>query len=128
MCKMIPEDYYRDIQNMDVSVYRRPSVWGPPLWMFLHTIALVYPPNPTQDDKKWYLRFFNTLPHVLPCSTCRSHLESYIRENPVILISRAHLVQYVFDLHNHVNTEYKKKRALNFQTAFRKYRASCIKK
>lgn len=124
---MIPEDYHRDIQNMDVSIYRRPSVWGPPLWIFLHTIAMVYPSNPTQNDKRWYLRFFNTLPHILPCSLCRTHLESYIKNNPVVLTSRVDLVQYVFDLHNHVNTQYKKKKAISFPTAFKKHRALCKK-
>ena len=28
-----------------------PEIWGPPAWMFLHSISLAYPKNPTDVDK-----------------------------------------------------------------------------
>ena len=28
------------------------SVWGPPLWHFLHTMSFNYPTNPTEKEKK----------------------------------------------------------------------------
>ena len=29
------------------------SVWGPPMWHFLHTMSFNYPVNPTAEDKKY---------------------------------------------------------------------------
>ena len=30
------------------------SIWGPPLWHFLHTMSFNYPVNPSSEDKKYY--------------------------------------------------------------------------
>ena len=30
------------------------SIWGPPMWHYLHTMSFNYPVNPTQDDKKHF--------------------------------------------------------------------------
>ena len=38
-----------------------PNIWGPSAWIFLHTITLQYPEKPTDDDKKKYYVFFNSL-------------------------------------------------------------------
>ena len=35
-----------------------PKIWGPPGWLFLHTITFNYPTNPTEEDKKYYKNFF----------------------------------------------------------------------
>ena len=32
-----------------------PEIWGPGAWLFLHTITLNYPTNPTFEDKENYL-------------------------------------------------------------------------
>lgn len=44
------------------------SIWGPPLWHFLHTISVNYPINPTLKDKKIIIIFFiifNMFYHVI---------------------------------------------------------------
>ena len=38
-----------------------PEVWGPGAWLFLHTISLNYPTNPTYEDKENYKTFFTSL-------------------------------------------------------------------
>ena len=43
------------------------SVWGPPMWHFLHTMSFNYPINPTAEDKKNYSEFIYNLRYVLPC-------------------------------------------------------------
>ena len=35
-----------------------PKVWGPNAWIFLHSITMNYPKNPTNEDKEKYRTFF----------------------------------------------------------------------
>ena len=50
------------------------SVWGPPMWHFLHTMSFNYPVNPSAEDKKHYSDFVYSLRYVLPCKYCRINL------------------------------------------------------
>ena len=50
-----------------------PKIWGGGAWNFLHSIALSYPANPTQQDKNDYKNFFLSLDKILPCETCAKH-------------------------------------------------------
>ena len=34
-----------------------PKIWGPHAWVFLHTITLNFPENPTPEQKKYYKDF-----------------------------------------------------------------------
>ena len=33
------------------------KIWGPHAWIFLHSITMAYPENPTDNDKK-YMKIF----------------------------------------------------------------------
>ena len=60
------------------------SVWGPPMWHFLHTMSFNYPINPTAEDKKHYSDFIYNLRYVLPCKYCRINLTSNLKANPLL--------------------------------------------
>lgn len=82
----------------------QPSVWGPPLWFFLHTISLNYPPEPTREQQVQYYRFFVSLGDVLPCKHCRESYATWIEQLDLnVFRSRATLAKWVYDLHNTVN-------------------------
>ena len=49
-----------DISQLD------PSIWGPPYWFVLHSIALTYPANPNEVIRKKYYNFIQNLPLFLP--------------------------------------------------------------
>ena len=49
----------------------RTKVWGPPAWIFLHTVAHNYPLKPTRQDRKNYKNFFKSIGYILPCKYCR---------------------------------------------------------
>ena len=90
----------------------KPDVWGPHAWIFLHSITLEYPDNPTDEDKVNIVNFINSLSLVLPCQKCRInfglHLEKYPLTNKV-LESKTNLVKWMIDIHNCVNVTNNKK-------------------
>lgn len=82
-----------------------PTVWGPKLWFFIHTIALNFPENPTFEQKKSYESFFENLKYIIPCDKCRLHYTQRQQVNPVskYLTDPNALFMYTIDLHNEVN-------------------------
>ena len=50
------------------------SVWGPAIWLFLHTMSFNYPNNPSPQQKKQYRDFILSLQYILPCIYCRKNL------------------------------------------------------
>lgn len=90
----------------------KPEIWGPHAWIFLHSITLEYPENPTNDDKVNMLNFINSLGNVLPCQKCRVNFNNHLQKHPVnqyVLSSRSNLVKWLIDIHNDVNVMNNKK-------------------
>jgi hypothetical protein len=82
------------------------SVWGPPMWHYLHTMSFNYPVNPTPADKKHYKDFIINLQHVLPCKYCRMNLTNNFKKKPLQMCnmaSRDTFSRYVYELHEIVN-------------------------
>ena len=82
-----------------------PNVWGPHAWIFLHTITLNYPNNPSELDKLEIMNFFHNLPTILPCQTCALHFKENLKKYPISkhFHSKKDLVQWLIDMHNEVN-------------------------
>jgi hypothetical protein len=110
------------------------KIWGPALWTGVHSVAFGYPIEPTDDDKKNYRNFFESLHHVLPCLYCRVSYGEFIKtENTIItdevFNSRNNLTKWLYELHNRVN----KKLGVNYGVAYddhvkkyESYRAKCV--
>lgn len=103
----------------------RPEVWGPHGWIFLHSITMNYPDNPTKDDKKKIKKFFDALQYVLPCNSCSKHLQKHIKKHPLsdkVLESRHNLIKWLMDIHNAANKAGGKK-VLSHREAYKEMRA-----
>ena len=84
----------------------KPDVWGPHAWIFLHSITLEYPDNPTNEDKLNVMNFFNSVGSVLPCQKCRVNFNLHLKKNPLtekVIESKTNLVKWMIDIHNCVN-------------------------
>jgi hypothetical protein len=109
------------------------SVWGPPLWHFLHIISFNYPVHPTKKDKKNYRNFIINLKHILPCRYCRDNLKKNLKELPLRnkdLESRDSFSRWMFKLHELINTMLDKKSGLKFcdvRERYEHFRARCTK-
>ncbi len=73
--------------------------------LFLHTITINYPENPSKEEKEIYRKFFNLLGDVLPCEKCKAHYKENIKEYPINLESREEITKWLFDIHNIVNNK-----------------------
>ena len=107
------------------------SVWGPSLWMTLHTVSLNYPTHPTATQRKQYKRFFDTLQHVLPCGKCRDNLTSNLcttRYGAHVFQNRDTLSRWVYDLHKCVNAMLGKDTPVTYtkmRHTYENFRARC---
>jgi hypothetical protein len=107
------------------------TVWGPPMWHYLHTMSFNYPVEPTEDDKKNYRNFVLSLQNVLPCKYCRMNLKTNLKQLPLTMEtmkSRDTFSRYVYNLHELVNKMLNKKSNLTYcevRERYEHFRARC---
>ena len=82
-----------------------PNVWGKHGWIFLHSVTMAYPDEPTENDKQNYKEFFNSVSIVLPCKVCRKHLKQHMDELSIdnALRNKKTLVEWLINIHNKTN-------------------------
>jgi hypothetical protein len=97
-----------------------PKIWGPPMWISLHSITLNYPDKPTTCQQNMIKEFFWNLQFVLPCEMCRQHYSEMIRTHPPIVTDRKSLVYWLIDRHNDVNRRLGK-REYTYDEVIKKY-------
>ena len=80
------------------------SVWGPALWIFLHTSATF------SEDAGAFCSLISSLAGTLPCPECRAHLRAYVARMPpeAVIVDSASALRYVQSLHDHVDMITKK--------------------
>jgi hypothetical protein len=97
-----------------------PVIWGPPMWISLHSITLNYPEKPTTCQENMIREFFWNVQFVLPCEMCRNHYAEMIRTHPPITKDRRSLVYWLIDRHNEVNKRLGK-REYSYEEVLQKY-------
>ena len=84
-----------------------PEVWGPIVWYNFHILSYSFDVN----EKQRYIRFFKSIPYILPCIVCTDHfklaLASYPSEKNCI--NQKKIVTWLCDIHNIVNIRLYKK-------------------
>ena len=107
------------------------TVWGPSMWMFLHTMSFNYPVHPTEEDKHKYRNFVLSLRNVLPCKYCRMNWTKNLQDHPLTMAhmkDRESFSRYIYDLHETVNAMLHKKSNLTYDEVkerFEHFRARC---
>lgn len=83
-----------------------PHIWGKHAWIFLHSVTMTYPDDPSNEDKKIYKNFFESLDKILPCIICRVNYKKHINNVPIdnFLHSRRSIVEWLINIHNQTNT------------------------
>jgi hypothetical protein len=112
------------------------KIWGPSMWVSIHSVCAGYPMKPTNKHKQNYKHFFENIGNVLPCSHCRDSYQQFIKETPTqlnnkTLKNRASLVKWGYDIHNKVNKKLGVDYGVTYEDVaikYEKYRAKCNKK
>lgn len=113
------------------------KIWGPSAWKFLHTASFAYPLEPTEDEKREYRSFFNSLQYVLPCSLCRDSYKKFIHGeiDPKLKLTdnvfknRDTLTRWLYDLHQAVNAKLDIDYGISYEDVverYEAYRATCV--
>ena len=109
------------------------TVWGPPIWHYLHTMSFNYPTNPTPKDKTHYRETILNLQYTLPCGKCRNNLIHNFKQLPLtrsMMKNRDTFSRYVYNLHELINKMLKKKSGLSYEKVRERYehfRSRCAK-
>jgi hypothetical protein len=91
--------------------------WGPSLWSILHTIAKLYPNNPSIKDKNMAFQLTKYLALILPCTTCQKHyIQNYTRYKPEFS-SGNKFFKWTVKIHNLVNKK-NNKHQINNEKAY----------
>jgi hypothetical protein len=107
------------------------SIWGPAMWHALHTISFDYPVHPTNEEKKHYKEFIESLKYVLPCKYCRLNLTNNLKIYPIRecnMKNRDTFSRYVYNLHEIINKMLGKKSGLSYcdvRETYEHFRSRC---
>lgn len=100
-----------------------PTVFGPYFWSVIHMTALSAGKELPDDKAQAYIRFYESMPDILPCAQCGKHL----RENLDMLPpDTADLFRWTVDLHNLVNSQLNKPE-IPYEKALRYWSTRCTK-
>jgi hypothetical protein len=108
------------------------KVWGPPGWIFLHTITFNYPKRIDDDNKehvqkRTYTReLLENLQYTLPCKYCRKSFKKFLRELPIedYLGGRDRLSWWLYAIHNKVNAKLRAQESEAVDHQYRKVAAA----
>jgi len=107
------------------------SIWGPAMWHALHTISFDYPVHPSNEEKKHYREFIESLKYVLPCKYCRINLTNNLKIYPVRechMKNRDTFSRYVYNLHEFINKMLGKTSGLSYcdvRERYEHFRSRC---
>ena len=77
--------------------------WGKITWYFIHTFCERIDEAFFVNNRETVLKILSSVCSMIPCPTCRSHADQYLKKNPMIKIVRnkEELKAYFFRFHNH---------------------------
>ena len=86
-----------------------PEVWGPPIWLFFHTITSKVKEGLDVNVYKGLFRIIKTICKNLPCPTCSSDATQFLSKiNEDVINSKQKLINNMYIFHNYVNKKNKK--------------------
>ena len=81
------------------------------LWHIFHSFSVMYPENPTEEEKLRTKNFINkiTTHIVIICSSCSKNKDTFIANYDIDLAvsSKTNIIQFFCDYHKEVNIKYR---------------------
>ena len=81
-----------------------PNKWGPPIWIFFHTLAEKINPDKFNEVFPTLFNFITRICRVLPCPDCSQHATQFLsRVNPQGVRDKNDFKNIMHIFHNAVN-------------------------
>jgi hypothetical protein len=97
------------------------KTWGPLGWATLHSVAAVYPDNPTDSEMNLITRWIESFRMCIVCEKCKLHFTTLLAEYKAMYpdwnASRKNLSLFVLRAHNTVNIRQVSKPVLSVDEA-----------
>ena len=81
------------------------------LWHIFHSFSVMYPENPTEEEKSRTKNFINKITTHLSiiCSSCSRNKDTFIQnyDTDLAVSSKTNLIQFFCDYHKEVNIKYR---------------------
>ncbi len=111
------------------------KIWGPGLWIGLHSITFGYPVKPTEEQQKNYKQYFILQGDVLPCKYCRESYKQITSSGKTkitdeVFKNRETITRWLYDVHEAVNKKLGVNYNITYEDVVKKYeafRAKCKK-
>ena len=94
------------------------SVWGPELWMILHSAAerigsrvRVLP----QEESRIWMGLLRSLQFTLPCPACKKHYIAYSATHKIPVFNKEAVRIWLFELHSQVNQRIDKENTITIE-------------
>lgn len=100
-----------------------PINWGSSYWTMIHMTALYYGVPGVKNEKE-FEKFFESLPHLLPCPGCGVHCIEYMTLHPPPIIGTCGtdaLFNWTVDFHNAVTERTRKGTQITHEQAKKIY-------
>jgi hypothetical protein len=103
------------------------SVWGPPFWFFIHTIAMNYPDRANDVTKRKYYEFIQNLPLFIPNVEMGNRFSRLLDKYPVTpyLDKRESFIRWTVFIHNKIN-KIVGKAEMELEDAIDKYKGAYV--
>jgi hypothetical protein len=106
------------------------SLWGPLGWMTLHSVSLLYPENPSQEDKAILKRYMDAFRETITCIHCYNHFkiifQNYTSSHPEWADSKFNFFMFVARAHNTVNHRLNKPKPATVQECITAFRSNTL--
>jgi len=90
--------------------------WGPALWMILHSsaerIGSIQVKYLQHEEHRLWTGLLSSLRYSLPCPQCKKHYQEYYSNHPINEISYSFIRNWLFQLHNQVNSRNNKENSI----------------
>ena len=119
-CSLIDEDLISCADNDFLLIYQIKSITLNKflqkkihhlLWHIFHSFSVMYPENPTEEEKSRTKNFINKITTDLSiiCSSCSRNKDTFIQNYDIDLAvsSKTNIIQFFCDYHKEVNIKYR---------------------
>ena len=95
-------------------------IWGPNLWLILHSsaerIGSKQLQKLPQEESRIWINILSSLRFSLPCPLCKKHYTAYFSSHPITSVSREFIRNWLFNLHNQINTQNSKQNNISLES------------